>query len=165
MLLNYIFNIFLIFFFLLFFFFIAFSADTTLDQVFTKSVTSDYFRANPPGSSGGLLSSLCHPSQTGWGYPRGMLRGPGGNKIKAFFLRRDFHLDNLRCHLQNKVNIIWSRLLDCSPPGSSVHGSFQTRVGSHSLLLGIFPTQGSSPSLLRCRKILYQLSHRGSPSS
>ena len=26
-----------------------------------------------------------------------------------------------------------------------------TRVGSHSLLQGIFPTQGSNPGLLRCR--------------
>ena len=86
MLLNYIFNIFLIF------FFTAFSADTTLDQVFTKSVTSDCFQVNPPGSSGGLLSSLCHPSQTGWGYPRGMLRGPGGNKIKVFFFKKRLSL-------------------------------------------------------------------------
>ena len=29
---------------------------------------------------------------------------------------------------------------------------------------GIFPTQGSNPSLLRCRWILYHLSHQGSPS-
>ena len=38
-----------------------------------------------------------------------------------------------------------------------------TVVGSHSLLQGIFPTQGSSPGLLNCRRILYQLSHKGSP--
>ena len=35
-----------------------------------------------------------------------------------------------------------------------------TGVGSHSLLQGIFPTQGSNPGLLHCRWILYQLSHR-----
>ena len=34
---------------------------------------------------------------------------------------------------------------------------------SHSLLQGIFPTQGSNPGLLLCRWILYQLSHKGSP--
>ena len=28
-------------------------------------------------------------------------------------------------------------------------------VGSHSLLQGIFPTQGSNPGLLHCRRILY----------
>ena len=47
---------------------------------------------------------------------------------------------------------------DCSPPGSSVHGDSQGRntgVGCHSLLQGIFPTQGSNPGLLHCRWILY----------
>ena len=38
-----------------------------------------------------------------------------------------------------------------------------TGVGSHSLLQGIFPTQGSNLSLLHCRQILYRLSHQGSP--
>ena len=38
-----------------------------------------------------------------------------------------------------------------------------TGVGSLSLLQGIFPTQGSNPSLPHCRQILYQLSHQGSP--
>ena len=38
-----------------------------------------------------------------------------------------------------------------------------TGVGSHSLLQGIFPTQGSNPGLPHCRRILYQLSHKGSP--
>ena len=38
-----------------------------------------------------------------------------------------------------------------------------TGVGSLSLLQGIFPTQGSKPGLPHCRKILYQLSHKGSP--
>ena len=50
--------------------------------------------------------------------------------------------------------------LDCSPwnsPGET------TGVGSLSLLQGIFPTQGFNSGLLRCRWILYQLSHKGSP--
>ena len=54
---------------------------------------------------------------------------------------------------------------DCSLPCSSVHGIFpgkNTGVGCHSLLLGIFPTQGTNPGL-HCRWILYQLSHKGSP--
>ena len=38
-----------------------------------------------------------------------------------------------------------------------------TGVGSLSLLQGIFPTQGSNPDLPHCRRILYQLSHQGSP--
>ena len=36
-------------------------------------------------------------------------------------------------------------------------------LGSHSLLQGIFPTQGSNPGLPHCRQIIYQLSHKGSP--
>ena len=36
-------------------------------------------------------------------------------------------------------------------------------MGSFSLLQGIFPTQGLNPGLPRCRWILYQLSHKGSP--
>ena len=38
-----------------------------------------------------------------------------------------------------------------------------TGVGSLSLLQGIYPTQRSNPALLHCRRILYQLSHKGSP--
>ena len=52
-----------------------------------------------------------------------------------------------------------------SPPGSSVHGDSpgkNTGVGCLALLRGIFPTQGSNPSLLHYRKILYCLSHHGS---
>ena len=55
--------------------------------------------------------------------------------------------------------------MDCSPPGSSVHGILQARitgVGSLSLLQGIFPTQGLNPGLPHCRRILYPLSHQGS---
>ena len=37
------------------------------------------------------------------------------------------------------------------------------RVGSLSLLQGIFPTQGLNPGLPCCRQILHQLSHKGSP--
>ena len=35
-------------------------------------------------------------------------------------------------------------------------------VGCHSLLHRMFPIQGSNPSLLHCRQILYHLSHQGS---
>ena len=36
-----------------------------------------------------------------------------------------------------------------------------TRVGGHSLLQEVFPTQGSNPGLLHCRQILYHLTHQG----
>ena len=58
--------------------------------------------------------------------------------------------------------------MDCSPPGSSILGILQARIQEqvcHSLLQGIFPTQGSNPGLLHCRQILYQLNRMGrSPS-
>ena len=38
-----------------------------------------------------------------------------------------------------------------------------TGLGSLPPLQGIFPTQGSNSGLLHCRRILYQLSHQGSP--
>ena len=38
-----------------------------------------------------------------------------------------------------------------------------TLVDFHSLLQGIFPTQGLNLGLLHCRQILYSLSHQGSP--
>ena len=56
--------------------------------------------------------------------------------------------------------------VDCSPPGSSLHGDSpgqNTGVGSRRLLQWIFPTQGSNPDLPHCRQILYSLSHQGSP--
>ena len=38
-----------------------------------------------------------------------------------------------------------------------------TGVGCRALLQGIFPAQGSNPSLLHCRRILYRRSHQGGP--
>ena len=64
--------------------------------------------------------------------------------------------------------------MDCSLPGSSVHGILQAKiqkeyfaigkvVGCCSLLQEIFLSQGSNLDLLHCRQILYHLSHLGSP--
>ena len=47
-----------------------------------------------------------------------------------------------------------------SPPNSPDQN---TGVGSLFLLQGIFPTQESNSGLLHCRRILYQLSQKGSP--
>ena len=38
-------------------------------------------------------------------------------------------------------------------------------MGCHFLFLGIFPTQGSNPSLLHCKQILEQLTLQGSLTS
>ena len=51
-----------------------------------------------------------------------------------------------------------SRLLTpCNSPGKN------TGVGSHSLLQGVFPTQGQKLDLLHCRQILYHQSQLGFP--
>ena len=56
--------------------------------------------------------------------------------------------------------------MDCSPPGSIVHGILQARILEWVAILfsKIFPSQGSNPGLLHCRQILYSLSHLGSPT-
>ena len=56
--------------------------------------------------------------------------------------------------------------MDCSPPGSSVHGDSpgkSTGVGCHALFWGIFPTQGSNPGLPQCMRFLCHLSYQRSP--
>ena len=57
--------------------------------------------------------------------------------------------------------------VDCSPPGSSIHGILQARIlewVAISFSRGIFLTQGSNPGLPHCRQTLYPLSHQGSSS-
>ena len=46
------------------------------------------------------------------------------------------------------------------------HGLLQARTLEWAAFLPttVFTTQGSNPGLLLCREILYQLSHKGSPS-
>ena len=53
---------------------------------------------------------------------------------------------------------LWTVVCQCpwDSPGQN------TRVGSLSLLQGIFPIQESKLGLLLCRQILYQLSYQGS---
>ena len=63
------------------------------------------------------------------------------------------------------------RIASCATPWAAVCQAFlfmnspgkKTGAGCHSLLQGIFPTQGSSPGLPHCSQILYHLSHQGSP--
>ena len=49
------------------------------------------------------------------------------------------------------AQLLSCNLMDCSPPGSSVHGIFQARIlewAATLLLQGIFSTQGLNPLLL-----------------
>ena len=53
-----------------------------------------------------------------------------------------------------------------TPMNYMVYGILQDKIlgwVSHSLLQGIFPTQGSNSGLPGCRQILYQLCYQGSP--
>ena len=61
--------------------------------------------------------------------------------------------------IEPRYSTLQAHSLPSEPPGKPKN----TGVGSHSLLQGIFPTQGSSPGLLHCRQISYHLSHQGSP--
>ena len=71
------------------------------------------------------------------------------------------------CVLVTQSCLTLCDLMDCSPISSSVHGILQARILEWiaiSFARG-FPTQGSNPCLLHCRKILYGRSHTSSTSS
>ena len=53
--------------------------------------------------------------------------------------------------------------MDCSLPGSCVHGILKARILEWlaTPLQGIFPTQGSNLGFWHCRWVLYHLSHLG----
>ena len=56
--------------------------------------------------------------------------------------------------------------LNCSQPGSSVHGILQARIlGLVAIPFsnGIFPIQGLNPGLPNCRRIINHLSYQGRP--
>ena len=57
-----------------------------------------------------------------------------------------------------KVTQSYPTLCDSQSPWNSPGQN--TGVGRLCLLQGIFPTQGSNPDLLHCRRMLYQLSHK-----
>ena len=77
-------------------------------------------------------------------------------------LKANLNIQSTEIHSQKKKKIPEStaRLLcPWNSPGKN------TGLGCHSLLQGIFPTQGLNLGLLHCRQILYHLSHQGSPST
>ena len=78
-------------------------------------------------------------------------------------------------HISKHVKVTHSCLtlcdpMDCSPPGSSVHGILQARIldwgaSPFSRDLLILGDQGSNPSLLHYRQDFYHLCHQGSPQN
>ena len=94
---------------------------------------------------------------------RGGDRGERGRKIKCSDLKWTFIFsaglspsvvsDSLQPHGLQPARLLCA----WESPGKN------TGVGCHALLQGIFPTPGSNPGLPHCRRILYRLSHQGSP--
>ena len=82
-----------------------------------------------------------------WGFP-------GGSTVKNLPAMQEW---SESCSVVS--NSLWLHGL-YSPWNSSGQN---TGVGSLSLLQGIFPNQRSNPGLPHCRRIIYQLSHKGSP--
>ena len=64
---------------------------------------------------------------------------------------------NISCKTDVKWKSESSSVMPWNSPGQN------TGVGSLSLLQRLFPTQGSNPGLPYWRRILYQLTHKGSP--
>ena len=61
-----------------------------------------------------------------------------------------------------KVKVTQSCPTLCDPTDYTVHGILQARILEWvAFVQGIFLTQGSNPGLPHCRRILYQLSHKG----
>ena len=70
------------------------------------------------------------------------------NSLKKIICRGNYIPWKLHFRIVNRIEIlIWGQ---------------NTGAGCHSLLQGIFPTEGLNSVLLLCRQILYQLSHQGS---
>ena len=76
-------------------------------------------------------------------------------KVSLFSVSFSVVSNSLRPHGLYPARLLWS----WNSPGKN------TGVGIHSLLQGIFLTQGSNTGLPHCRQILYHLSHQGSPKS
>ena len=90
--------------------------------------------------------------------------GHPGLQIKIWYYCT---LYNSVCVLVVQSCLTLCNTIDYFLPGSSGPWNSlgrNTRVGSYSLLQGIFPAQGLNLDLPHCRQILYHLSHKGSPT-
>ena len=102
---------------------------------------------DPPGKSTGVPSS--RGSFRLWIGPTTSLTSP---TLAGRFLPLKWKWKLLSC-----VQLFVTPYSPRNSPGQN------TGVGSLYLLQRIFLTQGSNPGLLHCRRILYHLSHKGSP--
>ena len=120
----------------------------------------DPLDCSPPGSAVHGISQARLPEWLAIPFPRGSSRPRDGTRVSS---RLHWPLGSLPLSRQEATLLLRGACLvaqlfltlcdpvDCSPPDSSVHGIFpgrNTGVGCHSLLQGIFPTQGSNTCLL-----------------
>ena len=80
---------------------------------------------------------------------------PAGASFSLWLLKQKLHSRVVLCLVAQSCPTLCNPM-DCSPPGSSVHGDSpgkNTGVGCHALFQGIFPTKGSNPGLPHCGQI------------
>ena len=105
-----------------------------------------------------LVSRLEHVIMTSWLRTR-------GKKWSTWSKTPSWVWGNVECDTV-KVKVALLCLTLCDPMDSIVHGILQAGIlewVALSLLQGIFPAQGSNAGLLHWGRILYRLSHKGSP--
>ena len=93
------------------------------------------------------------------------LETPGPSKAHSRGSDYTTYASGCRCWVGQSCPALCDRM-ECSPPGSSVHGISQARIlewAAISYSRGIFPTQGSNPCLLHWQVDSLPLSHQGSP--
>ena len=123
----------------------------------------------PEASPGKNTGVTCHPLLQGIFPTQGSNSGPLHCRQILYQLSHKGSPGRLNggMVLHDKIEIVsHSVMSDSVTPWTiqSLNSPGQnTGVGSFSLLQGIFPTQGLNTGLPHCRRILYQLSHKGSP--
>ena len=108
---------------------------------------------SPGGRNGNLLQYSCLENPMDRSY------NPWCHKerdMTVLWCKQNIHIFDFTRHCY--VDLVNSESLSVVSDSLRFHGLY-----SLALLRGIFPTQGSNPGLPHRRKILYQLSHRGSP--
>ena len=107
-----------------------------------------------------------HSSILAWEIPwtkePGGLQSMGSERVGPNWAQHRYKL--CVCLVSQSGLTLWDPM-DCSPPSSFVYGDSpgkNTGGGCHTLLQGIFLTQGWNPGLPHRRRILYRLSHQES---
>ena len=125
---------------------------------FPSWIITAYWICCPVLYSGTLLFICLTYNSLHWLIPNSVLPPPWPYHSYPFLM-------SVLCLVAQLCLTLWDPV-DCSLPGSSVHGEFCRQEywnGLPSPPQGIFPTQGSNPGLSHYRWILYHLSHQGSP--